>query len=261
MKTNKKHVANRLENADAVWISACEKVANRLPIKLMKNKGKEGFDLQTLFKKKEDAPNPTLAAVIVNKTVKKECRQQIKSEIKKLGLEITHCIKKDGVRQYVLKTNTPAKKSDKESAVILKFDDEVAVVLHHCQKFLEHDWQSESFKDLFSTMSIMPSMYTASNVLTDVIGNIVYKGDSAADVINKIEKAVDDFKVFAVDIINKVPVESFKLEAALSNKTDLDEKDDNKSETEEEDKMKTKQKGKDKAKDYRDWETDRKSVV
>jgi len=200
-----------LEDVDVSCIGFVKAGANRAPWKIMKSDGpkpKENapmIDFQKLFKIAPPAV-PTVAAIIVSKDADQDF---IKARIEAAGF-LTDSVEEQG-DVFLYKQITAA--LDTEDVVVIKFDDDLAVMVQKISKtFSDMNFGSGDFDEVLSQEGFFPSMRLGMDILGHTIGNIMSKAEAQSEAATEIDDAIVQFRGYVSDLLSAIPTEAFKLE-------------------------------------------------
>lgn len=209
---------NSLTDAEAQYISIVNKPANRAPFKMLKNaEGKadmktKAIDLMQvagMIRKSEPKKQASIVGIVINKSANVE---EITKSLKEAGFNTDNIHTEDESEVLILKQDESDIQKDD---TFVKLNEDVAVQVRNF-KYIETDWSSESFADLFTTRNVIPSFYTMASVLGDVLCNIVYNSKDPLEISSKLQIAIDEFQKVALNIVNQVPITAFKMEDVLN---------------------------------------------
>ena len=200
-------------NADVAYISLVEAGANRAPFKITKaEKGPTSEETETMFNMggmtffKKTTVTPLVAAIVVNKGADLDAA---KARIEAAGFSVEKMEEHEDAWFFAQVEET----FDKESMLIMKFDDDICVMVAKVNKtFMDLNFDSASFDEVFAQEAFFPSTRLATEILASTIGNIMSKADEGSDAVSDVANAVDEFRDFITGMISDIPVDAFKLE-------------------------------------------------
>lgn len=196
--------ATELRDADVQFVSLVKRPANRMPFRMTKSEGSGMIDLSRIFK--WERPQPTVSAILVGKSADLEAA---KTRIVAAGFTISDSFEQDSA--VIFPQN--GVKSPLEGAVLVKFDENVAVACVNVNKeFVPMNMESADFKEMMATEGFWPSVCAASEILEYSIGNAMRKSGTRGDAAAAVGTLIDDFKGYVTGIISAIPAMAFKME-------------------------------------------------
>lgn len=201
--------ATELKDTDVQFVSLVKRGANRIPFRFTKSEDEPMLDLhkigRSLFRKGDG--KPAVAAVLARKSADQDA---IKARLTKAGLAVDNASEKEGTVVYAQKG------VDQEGAVVVKLDDNVALVVTNVQKAFEsYDFSSTTFGEVFKAGSFYPSMCVANDMLASTVSNIMYDAADPASAAEAISKAVDEYKDYVTALASSLPVQAFKADVEV----------------------------------------------
>jgi hypothetical protein len=208
---------NELVEADVKFVSLVERGANRIPFRILKHdKGEEGMniDLKRLFK--FDQPKSVLSSVYVKDGVNLEV---IRRKMEKAGLSVELMEQHDGGVVF--------KQEEAKDEVLVRLSDDVIVGCSNAKKYFQgYDFQSTEFAEVYAKESVLPTLNLMVGALHDTLGNILDTVETVADARNKMSKAIADFSTVAVNVLNNLPDDVFKLEKILREADEVEKQEE-----------------------------------
>jgi len=212
---NIKVKAAELLDTDVQFVSLVDRAANRLPFRITKSEdGTMQLDLYELGRRvfKADPKEPTVAVVMISKTANLEAQVE---RLAKAGLNMeTPDETADDFISYVQPD------VEVKDEVVMKLDDEVALVVSHVgasmkKQFESFNFEDTTFKEVFATEGFFLSMHMAADMFGFTVNNIMQKADSPADALAQIEQAGNDFVQFLKGLVGAIPVHAFKADVHI----------------------------------------------
>lgn len=162
------------------------------------------LDMFKVFKGEEKPMKPFVAAVLVSKSADLDLA---KARIEKAGMSIEKMEEKEDGYVFTQQDAVGA-------SVVIKADDDIAFQVSGLKQkgLVTYNGETESFKELFATHSVFPTVNTATCALNDVIYNIAQKADSPSDAALMVKAAIDEFSSFMVGLVSSIPSTAFKME-------------------------------------------------
>lgn len=229
----KKIDATELIEAEAQYISLVPKGANRIPIRTLKSENGNMIQFDKLFMNKQEKQAPFISSFVVNEGGDVEA---VKKQLEENGFK-TDNVKKneDGLTFFVQKEID----EDEKGQLALKLNDDLAA--HVVSKYFEPmDFETTSFKELYSKAGVIPSIMTAQEVLREVILNTLYSSDikDGPEASKKVKKALSEFSTIVTNMVENIPVSAFKMETLKVEEKSEEKTEEVKSEEAPEDKSK-----------------------
>ncbi len=206
-----KVTARSLKNAEATFISMVDRGANRLPIRMLKNEGKNMLNLERLFlRKSEDKTpqEPSVLGVLVPEASAEGYAQALKSEDNEIFVLDTDT---EGVKFVSYK-----EEASLEGAMILKgsTDESPAVVVDTAQKQLSDFGfdPEQGFAGSVVSYGFYSNIRAAMNVLFDAMFDILETAEPGTPPLERAQTLLDEFNTYMVSLLQTVPTEAFKME-------------------------------------------------
>lgn len=207
--------ARELSDMEVTRISLVKRGANRVPFRITKSnngdKQMSGIDLGALFFQKKEK-QPTVLGIVISNNVNASTYTEA---LKSAGLVVDHVTKSEDAENP--SANLMLVKSDDipEDAMVLKVDDNAAIVVADVKKGMETYPDATNFIENIQKAGFYPAFRTASEMLSATIGNIMYSEGDAEITKTAVSKALGDFKGYIDAVLSTVPENVFKAEAAI----------------------------------------------
>lgn len=200
--------ARELSEMDINLISLVKRGANRVPFRIVKNSGEStmSLNLSDLFLMKKDKA-PQVVALVLNKSADVDKYTQAFLDA---GFEVDHKVEEEEIDTLMF-----TKSDDMSDAVVIKMNEDAAIVVSDFKKGLEMWPDSNSFAENVTKAGFAPSFRMANDILSDTIGNIIFSEGDASVTKSQVSEAIEQFKSYIEAVMDTIPVEAFKAEAVV----------------------------------------------
>lgn len=196
---------NELVDVDVLKVSLVDAGANKLPFRITKSEENQmGINMDQIFRKKEVIKSdPFVSSVVVSKSADLD---EAKAKIEKMGFSIEKMEEKDEVIVF-------GQAEGEVDALYKMQDEEIALGITGIEKgFDAMDFETASFKELFSKQGVVPSLYAATDSLMSVMFNIFEKAESDKDVTKMARKALKEYSAAVEKMVSEIPASAFKAD-------------------------------------------------
>ncbi|AUR95988.1 hypothetical protein NVP1215B_070 [Vibrio phage 1.215.B._10N.222.54.F7] len=202
--------ARSLKNAEASFISIVDRGANRLPIRMLKNEGKNMFNLDNLFLnrgKKSEPKAPEIMGMLVTEENAQGYVNALKSESNEVFVLDTET---EGVKFVSYK-----EEASLEGAIILRgATDESPAIVVESQKMLSDFGfdSSQGFAGSVASYGFYSNLDSAMRVLSSAMWDIMETATPGETPTAEAETLINEFSTYVLALMQTVPMEAFKME-------------------------------------------------
>jgi hypothetical protein len=212
--------ASELLDADVEYVSLVKRGANRVPFRILKAEEQKGMaiNLGQLFKTRN--PESEIRAIAVSKNIDLE---YAKGRIEKAGFTVADVEETEDAHIFKQSENTG-------TDVVIKVDDDIAVIAINVSKEMETFPSSIDFKENMGASGFFPGVKMATDVLVETMWNVMMTAESQEAAADSLGTVLTSFRKYIVSLAGSIPSGAFKLEVAgieLAEKSDevTDEQD------------------------------------
>lgn len=202
--------ARSLKNAEASYISMVDRGANRLPIRMLKNEGKNMFNLDNLFINrgaKSEPKAPEIMGMLVTEENVEGYALALKSESKDVFVLDTET---EGVKFVSYK-----QEASLENAIILRGStDESPAIVVESQKMLSDFGfdEAQGFAGSVASYGFYSNLDSAMRVLSSAMWDIMENAAPGTTPTAEAETLISEFSTYVLALMQTVPLEAFKME-------------------------------------------------
>lgn len=201
-----------MSDVDVRRISIVKAGANMIPWRILKHSdqpGAEDSDMKISFGSifgTSKPEGPRVSSVAVSKAADLEAS---KLHLQAAGFSIDTVEETEDAVLFVQDADVRGER------VVMKLDDNHAIVVANVEKGLATYPESVSFADNLASAGFLPGVQLGISMLHDTIYNSVQKAENQSVAVTTVSKAIEDFRSYVMALAGSLPVEAFKLDSIL----------------------------------------------